>query len=108
MATPIHKFWTSRPTEGWYQLSEDDTLDQHHRSWGALLCSMVIGLLLVLLVVASPALSQPSPGGDWVVTSSESVKDQAVTLDGNLIVQSGGSLTLTNVTLTMTAMVFWI
>ncbi|MCK4451513.1 MAG: right-handed parallel beta-helix repeat-containing protein [Anaerolineae bacterium] len=36
------------------------------------------------------------------MTSSESVENQAVTLDGNLIVQSGGSLTLTNVTLTMT------
>jgi parallel beta-helix repeat protein len=39
--------------------------------------------------------------GDWIVTDYEAVEDCIIILDGNLQVRSGGSLTLTNVTLMM-------
>jgi parallel beta-helix repeat protein len=39
--------------------------------------------------------------GDWIVTGDEAVEDCTIILDGNLLVRSGGSLTLTNVTLMM-------
>jgi hypothetical protein len=41
---------------------------------------------------------QPSQG-DWIVTGEEVVENKTVVLDGNLIVKSGGNLTLRNVTL---------
>jgi len=39
--------------------------------------------------------------GDWIVTGTESVEDTTIILNGNLIVESGGSLSLTNVILRM-------
>jgi len=39
--------------------------------------------------------------GDWIVTGTEFVEDTTIILNGNLIVESGGSLSLTNVLLRM-------
>jgi parallel beta-helix repeat protein len=39
--------------------------------------------------------------GDWVVTGSENVENTTIVLDGDLIIEPNGSLTLTNVTLLM-------
>jgi len=39
--------------------------------------------------------------GDWVVTGTESVEDTTIILDGNLIIEAGGVLRLTNVILRM-------
>ena len=55
----------------------------------------------------SPILSfsvsaQPS-SGNWVVTGSQTVQNESITLNGNLTVDSGGSLTLQNVALTVSA-----
>jgi nitrous oxidase accessory protein NosD len=40
-------------------------------------------------------------GADWVVAGSEVIENQSKVLDGNLIVEPGGSLTLRGVTLTL-------
>jgi parallel beta-helix repeat protein len=37
--------------------------------------------------------------GDWIVTGSENVENTTIVLDGNLIIEESGSLTLRNVTL---------
>jgi len=37
--------------------------------------------------------------GDWIVTGPEFISDQSIVLDGNLIIYSGGVLTLSNTTL---------
>jgi len=37
--------------------------------------------------------------GDWIVIDSETVENTTIVLDGNLIIEPSGSLTLTNVTL---------
>lgn len=81
-------------------------------------------LAVVLLLLAGPVLSvpldpsapagatgAPAPGraqapppfgiGDWVVTGTETMKDGALLLDGNLTIESGGSLTLVNSTIQM-------
>jgi len=47
-----------------------------------------------MLVVAAPP-----PSGDWIVTGTESYSDQTIVLNGNLIVEDGGNLTLRRVTL---------
>jgi len=47
-----------------------------------------------------PAYSQPT-SGDWVVTGEEVVENKTVTLEGNLIVKSGGNLTLRSVNLSV-------
>jgi len=75
------------------------TTNQHRRSWGTLLLSISIGVFAAFLIGATPAISQPPPSGDWVVTGPETVENQMITLDGNLVVSTTGSLALTNVTL---------
>ena len=39
--------------------------------------------------------------GDWVVTGNETLENRSLLLDGNLTIQSGGSLTISNATLTV-------
>jgi len=56
--------------------------------------------LLILSRGVSTVSAQPAQG-DWVVTVTEVVKDKAINLNGNLIVEAGGNLTLSNVRLTM-------
>jgi parallel beta-helix repeat protein len=66
-----------------------------------LFLSVFVGSLATFLVSITPALSQPPASGDWVVTGPETVENETITLDANLVVSATGSLTLTNVTLAM-------
>jgi parallel beta-helix repeat protein len=43
----------------------------------------------------------PPANGDWVITNETLVENETIILNGNLIVESGGNLTLKNVTLKM-------
>jgi parallel beta-helix repeat protein len=45
------------------------------------------------------ASSGPPSSGDWVVTGTENYIDEVIVLNGNLVVEDGGSLTFRNVTL---------
>ena len=45
--------------------------------------------------------SGPPVSGDWIVTGTESYYDEVIVLNGNLIVESGGNLTLRKVALRM-------
>ncbi|MFB3776709.1 MAG: right-handed parallel beta-helix repeat-containing protein [Bryobacteraceae bacterium] len=59
---------------------------------------------LTMLWLCSVILNAQTPQrrvGDWIVTSAETVENQSISLAGNLIVEGTGSLTLTNVNLTM-------
>ena len=57
-------------------------------------------LLLILLSMTNiPVVIAEASTGDWIVTDEELVENKTITLDGNLIVKDGGSLTLRNVTL---------
>jgi len=71
---------------------------------GTLRANLYSVLFLAAITLASsflivfPVNSQPAHG-NWIVTGTEIVENQMIMLDGNLTVQSGGSLTLRNVTL---------
>ena len=52
------------------------------------------------LVLGDPP-SGPPASGDWVITGTESCQDQVIVLNGNLVIQNGGDLTLSNVELKM-------
>src|SRR5271157_13752 len=63
-------------------------------------------LVLSFLLLASAfficiSYAQPPPSGDWVVTGQEVVENTTIALDGNLTVIDGGSLTMTNVNLSL-------
>lgn len=62
-----------------------------------IIISNLIGINLFFSIV--PAIwSQPS-SGDWIIIAMENVENRTIVLDGDLIVKSGGNLTLRNVTL---------
>ncbi|MFX0115428.1 MAG: hypothetical protein ACFFB3_12840, partial [Candidatus Hodarchaeota archaeon] len=42
---------------------------------------------------------QPPPSSDWIISENTNVTDERIILNGSLVVKSGGSLTLRNVTL---------
>lgn len=56
-------------------------------------------LVMVLLIMNTSAVAAGSSHGHWIVTGDEVVENKTITLDGNLIVKSRGSLTMRNVTL---------
>jgi parallel beta-helix repeat protein len=63
-------------------------------------------LVLSFLMLASVffvciSYAQPPPSGNWVVTGQEVVENTTIALNGNLTVIDGGSLTLTNVNLSL-------
>jgi parallel beta-helix repeat protein len=68
---------------------------------GLLRLAVAVLLAAPLPVWAIPAAEALPPFGvgDWVVTGNEALVDSGVILDGNLTVESGGSLTLVNSTL---------
>lgn len=59
---------------------------------------VVVTLLLFSPLLPKLAAAQPSQG-NWVVTGTQVVQNESITLAGNLTVQSGGNLTLKGVTL---------
>jgi parallel beta-helix repeat protein len=61
----------------------------------------MVGILPITCIYKSYADPVEYRGGDWIVTGTESVENATIILNGNLIVESGGTLTLTNVTLRM-------
>ncbi|HXW94529.1 MAG TPA: right-handed parallel beta-helix repeat-containing protein, partial [Nitrososphaerales archaeon] len=62
--------------------------------------AVTVFLLLSVSFLVSPVASQPSQG-NWVVTGTLVVQNESITLNGNLTVESGGNLTLSNVVLTV-------
>jgi parallel beta-helix repeat protein len=65
----------------------------------------IITCVLVIFFLASAffpgkGFAQPSQG-DWVVTGTQVVQNESITLNGNLTVINGGNLTLSNVVLTV-------
>ena len=58
----------------------------------------LIVLMLICLVTMPSHATIPSKG-DWVVTGDDKVQNQSIILEGNLIVEKGGLLTITNVDL---------
>jgi len=58
----------------------------------------------VIILILAPregflAFSNPPASGDWIVTGTETYHDVNIVLNGNLVVEDGGSLTLRKVTL---------
>ena len=52
-------------------------------------------------ITLTPTATLPARSitGDWVVTADQTVENEAITLDGNLLVKSGSNLTLNNMEL---------
>jgi parallel beta-helix repeat protein len=66
------------------------------KSKTAIKITLFVSLFVTLFT--NIALAQPTQG-DWIVTGEETVENEVITLNGNLIVKDGGKLTLRNVTL---------
>jgi len=67
-----------------------------------LLVTVYIIAVFVLICASRKSFlvfSGPPPTGDWVVTGTESYYDEVIVLNGNLVVEDGGSLTFRGVTL---------
>jgi len=67
---------------------------------------LTILLACLLLVMLAPVMSAPVVAAepsytDWIVTGDEVKEDETITLYRKVLVKSGGSLTLRNVTLTL-------
>jgi parallel beta-helix repeat protein len=58
-------------------------------------------LLLLLLSVPIHLSSSQTSTSDWIITGTEVVENTNISLDGSLIIKSGGSLILRNITLTL-------
>jgi len=65
-----------------------------------ILCLMLLLQVLLSAMEISIVVSQPA-AGDWVVTGEEVVEDREIVLNGDLIAENGGNLTLRNVRLVM-------
>ena len=61
---------------------------------------LIVTFTAVLLPNEESACSYP-PEGSWIVTDTESYYGEVIVLNGDLIVEAGGSLTFRNVTLKM-------
>jgi parallel beta-helix repeat protein len=76
-----------------------------NKKLGKSLCLVLFSLTLFSVTKTPTATAQPAQGDwlvtgeDWIVTGEEVVENENIVLDGNLIVESGGSLTLRNITL---------
>jgi len=74
------------------------------RKWGLALLGIVC-LFVVVLIAGSASASgsgedyPPPASGDWVVDSVTTVQNEDVTLNGDLLIQNGGVLTLDDCTL---------
>ncbi|MBM4250104.1 MAG: hypothetical protein FJ149_11920 [Euryarchaeota archaeon] len=77
-------------------------------AWIGAGATTIFALAVLCLALPAAATNDPAPGGgtvygDWTVTDTRSYDSVTITIDnGNLVVQNGASLTLTNVVLRMT------
>jgi parallel beta-helix repeat protein len=58
----------------------------------------IFSLMFFCLIIV-PSHADIPTDGDWIVTSFETIENQIITLNGNLIVEKGGSITLRDVNL---------
>ena len=59
-------------------------------------------LLIILTGLIGPFIcgaGPPPASGDWIIDDTTTIDTQAIVLNGNLVVEAGGSLTLNSVTL---------
>jgi hypothetical protein len=67
--------------------------------------TIALGWMMMVPLLGPPAAVSAGPPpfgiGDWVVAGAEILKDTTLLLDGNLTIQSGGSLTISNSSLTV-------
>lgn len=56
-------------------------------------------LVMLFLIMNTPGVAAEPSHTHWIVTGDEVVENKTITLDGNLVVKAGGSLTMRNVTL---------
>ncbi len=61
---------------------------------------LILSLILTYLSTNALPHFAPPVSGDWIIDSSESISDASVTLNGSIVIKSGGTLTLSNVDLT--------
>ncbi|UCB61091.1 MAG: right-handed parallel beta-helix repeat-containing protein, partial [Candidatus Bathyarchaeota archaeon] len=77
--------------------------------YGALKKSLYFFMFFITLALAlifasrpiSPVFSSPPASGHWIVAGTESYYDEIIVLNGNLVVEDGGNLTLRKVVLKM-------
>jgi hypothetical protein len=50
-------------------------------------------------VAANENIVEPPENGDWVITEVTTIANKEIVLNGNLIIENGGKLILTNITL---------
>ncbi len=57
------------------------------------------GFILITFLLPKGVLAGPPSSGDWIVSGTESYRDQSIVLNGSLIIENSGNLTFLNVTL---------
>jgi parallel beta-helix repeat protein len=62
-------------------------------------CIQQLGETPVSRPTAVPSQVEPPASGDWVITGQQDIEGKTITLNGNLIVDAGGKLTLRDVNL---------
>lgn len=76
------------------------TFNKH--KYGKLYFVLFFLFLLIFIVWPSVGFSGPPPAeGDWIINDVTIMESQTIILNGNLIVQPAGRLTLNDVTLTL-------
>jgi parallel beta-helix repeat protein len=60
-----------------------------------------VGVYIALFFCSLSFAVPPPADGDWIIDEDFTIEDQTIILNGNLIVQSTGNLTLRNITLKM-------
>jgi hypothetical protein len=67
--------------------------------------SVALAVLMTVPILPWPADVSGSPPpfgiGDWTVTGNETLENRSLMLDGNLTIENGGSLTMSNSSLTV-------
>lgn len=66
-----------------------------------LIVVLTIALLAPRLPIARLDMASAVTQGNWTISNTQEVKDQTVTLNGNLTVENGGNLTLVDTSLNM-------
>jgi len=83
-------------------MSEDHgylTLHKYESMVRQTITSRCLIALTLICLITMPSHATISSKGDWIVTVDEEMQNQSIVLDGNLIVEKGGRLTIRNVDL---------